>query len=612
MRRTVVAVIVSAVAVALAASPAQAAPAPFGHACSTQSDGTRFCPTTDGGAGRNARRRAVLRRRPARRRRDAAAQRQRPVPDDRDAARLRRRQDRLRVDRPDRRRLDHLPLQQRLLRPGRATRWSTTRREGSATPAAAARPPITPAPAPRATSASPTPATRRATRSTCSACSPTRGSPSRARSASPASPTAVARASSSPTCATGSASPTARFAPWRSPQGKPLSIAAAWPRWPWSDLVDALLPNGRFLDSEVAPQGQSLDPSGSRSQSYVSGLYALGKSSGYYCGDAPASSPCTDPDADLTTDFALVNAGEPPRRGEAPPGRDLRPPPGLRPVRLARAAPDRERLDRRPVPARAGAPRLQPGARRSSGQPPVRRPRPQPRLQQADGNRAFNEQGACLLRPLPARVPRRPGAGLGHRLHPDLSGEHPRWRPLHGPSYGRPSTPGHHLRLGRDPARHRGRRSARARSSIRSAAPATPARRSRLGRAGDTPSTIPTTAGFTLLGLPTVTATIHTTGLRRARLEALRRRAERRRAPGQPRRLPPDRKPERAGDVPAARQRLPLPAGAHGQARPAGQRRPVPARQQQPGLLGGGLAADREPSNRRRLTAALHSAGPAV
>ncbi len=106
--------------------------------------------------------------------------------------------------------------------------------------------------------------------------------------------------------------PDGSFAPWTSPKGKSLSIAAAWPRWPWSDLVDSLLPNGRFLDTEVAPPGQSLDPVGIPIASYVSGLYALGKSSGYYCGDAPASSPCTNPDADLTTDFALVNAGEPP------------------------------------------------------------------------------------------------------------------------------------------------------------------------------------------------------------------------------------------------------------------------------------------------------------
>src|SRR5436190_19857932 len=106
--------------------------------------------------------------------------------------------------------------------------------------------------------------------------------------------------------------PDGSFAPWTSPKGASLSITAAWPRWPWSDLVDALLPNGRFLDTQVAPPGQSLDPVGIELQSYVSGLYALGKSTGYYCGDAPASSPCTNPDADLSTDFALVNAGEPP------------------------------------------------------------------------------------------------------------------------------------------------------------------------------------------------------------------------------------------------------------------------------------------------------------
>src|SRR6185369_7043589 len=28
------------------------------------------------------------------------------------------------------------------------------------------------------------------------------------------------------------------FAPWTSPKGVPLQIAAAYPRWPWSDLVE--------------------------------------------------------------------------------------------------------------------------------------------------------------------------------------------------------------------------------------------------------------------------------------------------------------------------------------------------------------------------------------
>jgi predicted acyl esterase len=99
--------------------------------------------------------------------------------------------------------------------------------------------------------------------------------------------------------------PGGAFEAWKSPKGKPMQIAAAFPRWPWSDLVDALEPNGRFLDTEVAPQGQSYEPLGVEIQSYVSGLYALGNASGYI---APAGA---DPEADLTKWFAAVNAGEP-------------------------------------------------------------------------------------------------------------------------------------------------------------------------------------------------------------------------------------------------------------------------------------------------------------
>jgi cephalosporin-C deacetylase-like acetyl esterase len=99
--------------------------------------------------------------------------------------------------------------------------------------------------------------------------------------------------------------PNGEFAPWTSPKGKKLAIAAAYPRWPWSDLVDALTPNGRFLDTEVAPFAQSYEPFGVEIQSYVSGLYALGNASGYI---APAGA---DPEADLTKWFAATNAGEP-------------------------------------------------------------------------------------------------------------------------------------------------------------------------------------------------------------------------------------------------------------------------------------------------------------
>jgi fermentation-respiration switch protein FrsA (DUF1100 family) len=105
--------------------------------------------------------------------------------------------------------------------------------------------------------------------------------------------------------------PDGKLAPWRSPDGKKMRIAAAFPRWPWSDLVAALIPNGRYLDTEIAPKGQSLQPFGVPIASYLSGLYLTGFLSGYYCGGAPASTPCTDPGADITQNFAYIQAGQP-------------------------------------------------------------------------------------------------------------------------------------------------------------------------------------------------------------------------------------------------------------------------------------------------------------
>ncbi len=99
--------------------------------------------------------------------------------------------------------------------------------------------------------------------------------------------------------------PDGSFAPWTSPSGQKLAIRAAFPRWPWSDLVDSLLPNGRFLDTQVAPPTQSRNPIGVEIQSYVSGLYALGQSKGYV---AP---PGADPQADISTWYGVINAGEP-------------------------------------------------------------------------------------------------------------------------------------------------------------------------------------------------------------------------------------------------------------------------------------------------------------
>jgi predicted acyl esterase len=99
--------------------------------------------------------------------------------------------------------------------------------------------------------------------------------------------------------------PNGEFVPWTSPAGTRLAIKAAYPRWPWSDLVDALDPNGRFLDTEIAPAGQSFEPFGVEIQSYVTGLLALGQAEGYV---AP---PGLDPEADLSEWYAVTNAGEP-------------------------------------------------------------------------------------------------------------------------------------------------------------------------------------------------------------------------------------------------------------------------------------------------------------
>jgi predicted acyl esterase len=100
--------------------------------------------------------------------------------------------------------------------------------------------------------------------------------------------------------------PDGQFAPWLSPKGKKMEIKAAFPRWPWSDFVDALEPNGRFLEGEVPPIGQSYEPLGVEIQSYVAGLYSDGPGdNGYY---APEGK---DEEANIDKWFAAVNRGEP-------------------------------------------------------------------------------------------------------------------------------------------------------------------------------------------------------------------------------------------------------------------------------------------------------------
>ncbi len=92
--------------------------------------------------------------------------------------------------------------------------------------------------------------------------------------------------------------------PWTSPDGVPISLAAAAPDIPWTDLAYSLVPTGRTLDYVAdAPYGPG--KIGVMKQSFVSGLYGLGSASSNY---APVG---TQPDADLTGWYSLLTAGEP-------------------------------------------------------------------------------------------------------------------------------------------------------------------------------------------------------------------------------------------------------------------------------------------------------------
>lgn len=91
--------------------------------------------------------------------------------------------------------------------------------------------------------------------------------------------------------------------PWTSPDGTPISLAAAAPEIPWTDLAYSLVPNGRTLDyvTDAPYQGRVGVPK----QTFIAGLFALGNAAGYY------AAPGMDPDADLTTWFTRINTGDP-------------------------------------------------------------------------------------------------------------------------------------------------------------------------------------------------------------------------------------------------------------------------------------------------------------
>jgi X-Pro dipeptidyl-peptidase-like protein len=89
---------------------------------------------------------------------------------------------------------------------------------------------------------------------------------------------------------------------WKSPNGTPLQIGAAWGRWGWADLAYSLTPNGRFLETKQWKAGQGTTPPGILKQSFVNGLYLV-SSLNYLA-------PIGDQNADLTTARNQTLAGE--------------------------------------------------------------------------------------------------------------------------------------------------------------------------------------------------------------------------------------------------------------------------------------------------------------
>jgi pimeloyl-ACP methyl ester carboxylesterase len=111
--------------------------------------------------------------------------------------------------------------------------------------------------------------------------------------------------------------PNGSYRPWRSPKGRKLEIAAAFPRWGASDLTYSLQPNGRFLDFRNYFVGQSIDPGGVQKQSYVFGLFFSGDQNGFY---APADAPFN---ANIRQWKAVTDAGEPETPAMLRVGREL-------------------------------------------------------------------------------------------------------------------------------------------------------------------------------------------------------------------------------------------------------------------------------------------------
>ena len=72
-----------------------------------------------------------------------------------------------------------------------------------------------------------------------------------------------------------------RLQAWRSPAGTGLGLKAAWARSAWSDLASVFAPNGRVLDGSSATGSDSLEPQGVPTSSNLNELVGAGVTSGW-------------------------------------------------------------------------------------------------------------------------------------------------------------------------------------------------------------------------------------------------------------------------------------------------------------------------------------------
>ena len=215
--------------------------------------------------------------------------------------------------------------------------------------------------------------------------------------------------------------PDGTLVPWRSPAGTPLSIAAAAPVIPWTDLVYAIAPNGRTLTYAIPGAADDVTPVGVFKETFANGIFAAaqfavgpgqpvgepfvqGRPMGYL---AP---PGTDPEADVAGWVARADAGEPYDDASAKAVVDTleryHSPYWIDSSTAPAAAVRGERLHRRPVPGRRGAPVREPHPPRAPGRArgdDVRRLRPPARVEQGGRARAADRGDPRLDGPLPAR-----------------------------------------------------------------------------------------------------------------------------------------------------------------------------------------------------------------